>query len=204
MNVGKFSSDVAFTPAVKVIQEQRGSRTAYQRMENEGSWETRITPTLQAFIVAQTSFFLATANRDGQPYIQHRGGPAGFLHVLDEQTLGFADFSGNRQFITTGNLQENRKAHLFLIDYAQRLRIKIWGEAWVSADPQLIEQLMPASYRARAEQAMLFKVTAWDANCPQHIPQRFEATEVIHALREKDQKIESLEKELARLRQQQP
>lgn len=196
----EFSSDVAFTPSVKAIQTQRGSRAAYSRMETSGSWETRLTPELQAFIAAQTSVFLATVNSEGQPYIQHRGGPAGFLHVLDQQTLGFVDFTGNRQYITTGNLQENPKAHLFLIDYAQRLRIKIWGTAQTSTDPALMQKLMPAQYRARAEQVILFSVTAWDANCPQHIPQRHEAADVAYELREKDLRIESLEAELKLLR----
>lgn len=196
MSAERFSSDVAFTPAVKAIQTQRGSRAAYSRMEHGGSWETRITPELKTFITAQTSAFLATVNGDGQPYIQHRGGPAGFLRVLDEQTLGFVDFTGNRQYITTGNLQENARAHLFLIDYGQRQRVKIWGTARVSSDPALMRQLMPAQYRARAEQVILFQVTAWDANCPQHIPQRHEAVDVARMLAQKDQRIAALEAEL--------
>src|SRR5262249_51269357 len=143
-----FSSDIAFTDTVKAIQARKGSRHAYARMEEGGSWETAITPDLKAFVEAQTSVFLATVNADGQPYIQHRGGPAGFLRVLDEHTIGFADFAGNRQYITQGNLSENPKAHLFLIDYARRRRIKIWGTARVvEGDDSLLEQLMPPNYR---------------------------------------------------------
>ena len=130
-NTRYYSSDVAFTPTVKALQTRKGSRRAYGRLEERGAWNTRITPDLAEFIAAQTSIFLATANTEGQPYIQHRGGPPGFLHVLDEQTIGFADFAGNRQYITQGNLADNPKAHLFLIDYAQRQRVKIWGEARV-------------------------------------------------------------------------
>lgn len=124
-----FSSDVAFTPAVKAAQDRKGSRRAYARQEQGDGWATTITPDLAAYISAQTSIFLATASAEGQPYIQHRGGPAGFLHVLDERTIGMADFTGNRQFITTGNLAENPRAHLFLIDYTRRTRVKIWGTA---------------------------------------------------------------------------
>ena len=197
----KHSSDVAFTETVKSIQTRKGSRAAYARMEQGGSWEESISPELKSEIEAQTSVFLATANAAGQPYIQHRGGPAGFLRVLDEHTIGFADFVGNRQFITQGNLAENPKAHLFLIDYAQRRRIKIWGTARVvEGDKALQERLMPVGYRARPEQVILFTVTAWDVNCPQHIPQRLEAAGVAEALSERDQRIAALEAEVRRLR----
>ena len=188
-----YSSDVAFTPTVKSVQARRGSRAAYERMEDEGSWETRITPELEEFIAAQTSVFLATANGDGQPYIQHRGGPRGFLRVLDEHTLAFADYAGNRQYITMGNLADNPRAHLFLIDYGRRRRIKIWGTARVlEDDPQLIERLMPPGYKARPERAIVFTVSAWDKNCPQHIPKRFEAAEVQALLAERDARIAEL------------
>jgi uncharacterized protein len=197
----EYSSDVGFTPTVKAIQERKGSRQAYARMEEGGSWQTTISPDLADFIAAQTSIFLATASADGQPYIQHRGGPAGFLHVLDEKTIGFADFAGNKQFISQGNLSENSKAYLFLIDYAHRRRIKIWGEARVvEGDADLMKKLMPENYRARPEQVILFTVTAWDTNCPQHIPQRFEAADVAAALAERDKRIAELEAELTRLR----
>ena len=119
----------AFTPAVKALQSAKGSRRSYAHMEEAGGWRTDIDGNLAAFVGAQTSVFLATANAEGQPYIQHRGGPAGFLRVLDPKTIAFADFRGNRQYITLGNLTENPKAYLFLIDYARRQRIKIWGSA---------------------------------------------------------------------------
>ena len=196
-----YSSDVGFTPAVKAIQSRKGSRQGYASMEERGSWETRITPDLAEFIGHQQSVFLGTASADGQPYIQHRGGPPGFLEVIDDRTLGFADFAGNRQYITLGNLTENPKAFLFLIDYMNRRRVKIWGEARViEDDPELIKKLKPDGYRARVEQVILFTVSAWDSNCPQHIPQRFEAEEVKALLAERDKRIEDLTKELDRLR----
>ncbi len=199
------SSDIAFTPTVKAIQARKGSRPSYAGMEQRGSWPTQITDDLKTFIEAQTSVFLATATADGQPYIQHRGGPAGFLRVVDANTIGFADFAGNRQYITSGNLADNPKAFLFLIDYANRRRIKIWGEARVvESDAALIERLMPKNYRARPEQVMLFTVKAWDANCPQHIPQRFEAVDVAAALAERDATIEKLQAEVAALRSNAP
>lgn len=199
MNV--FTSDVAFTPTVKAIQTRKGSRQSYARVEERGGWQSTITPDLAAFIEAQTSVFLSTANGDGQPYIQHRGGPAGFLKVVDEHTIGFADFSGNKQFITQGNLEDNPRAFLFLIDYMHRQRIKIWGTARiVEDDSELLAKLMPRDYRARPEQVVMFTVAAWDANCPQHIPQRFEAADVAAALAERDRRIERLEQEIARLR----
>jgi predicted pyridoxine 5'-phosphate oxidase superfamily flavin-nucleotide-binding protein len=196
-----YSSDVAFTPAVKAVQTRKGSRRAYARVEENGSWQTHITPELAAFIEAQTSVFLATANLDGQPYIQHRGGPAGFLKVLDGKTIGFADFAGNKQYITLGNLADNPKAYLFLIDYAHRRRIKLWGEARVvEGDAELISKLMPENYKARPEQVILFTVAAWDSNCPQHIPQRFEAADVAAALQMRDERIRELEAEIETLR----
>jgi uncharacterized protein len=197
-----YASDVAFTEVVKAIQARKGSRAAYERMERKGSWEQAITAELKTEIESQTSVFLATANAQGQPYIQHRGGPAGFLRVLDDQTIGFADFAGNRQYITQGNLEENPKAHLFLIDYAKRRRIKIWGTARViEGDEALVQRLMPAEYRARPEQVLLFTVTAWDVNCPQHIPRRFEAADVAAALESRDRRIAALEAEVQRLRE---
>jgi predicted pyridoxine 5'-phosphate oxidase superfamily flavin-nucleotide-binding protein len=197
-----YSSDVAFTPTVKAVQARKGSRESYGRMEQRGGWRTRITPDLAAFVAAQTSVFFATANAEGQPYIQHRGGPPGFLNVLDEQTIGFADFAGNRQYITQGNLADNPKAYLFLIDYAHQRRIKIWGEARVvEGDDALIAKLMPENYKARPEQVILFTVTAWDTNCPQHIPQRFDAADVAAALAERDERIATLEAEVASLRE---
>jgi len=196
------SSDVAFSPTVKAIQARKGSRATYAKMEARGGWETRITPDLAAFIAAQRSVYLATANAEGQPYIQHRGGPPGFLQVLDDSTIAFADFAGNRQYVTSGNLADNPKAQLFLMDYATRQRIKIWGEARVvEDDPELMQQLMPAGYKARGEQVVLFKVVAWDANCPQHIPQRFEGADVAKLMAERDAEIASLRQEVLRLQE---
>jgi len=193
--------DLAFSPAVKAVQARRGSRDGYAHAEEKGSTATSIDENLAAFIGAQRSFYLATANRDGQPYIQHRGGPPGFLHVLDDKTLAFADFSGNRQYITTGNLAENAKAMLFLMDYASRRRVKIWGTARVvEDDPELIARLFPDGYRARAEAAILFTVEAWDVNCPQHIPQMFFAEDVAAAVTQLNERVAALEAENARLR----
>ena len=199
-DIRSYTSDLAFTPSVKALQTRRGSRDAYARMEMNGSWETRVSPDLARFIEAQTSVFLGTANTEGQPYIQHRGGPPGFLRVLDDQTIGFADFRGNRQYITLGNLADNPKALLFLIDYTTRRRVKIWGEARViEGDMGLTARLMPSGYKARPEQVVLFSVLAWDANCPQHIPQRLDAAAVSAALAERDQRIAALEAERQRL-----
>ncbi|MEO7953612.1 MAG: pyridoxamine 5'-phosphate oxidase family protein [Polaromonas sp.] len=196
-----FTSDVAFTPAVKAIQAHKGSRHGYARMEQAGGWESTITDELREFIAAQTSVFLATVNAQGQPYIQHRGGPAGFLRVLDAHTIAFVDFAGNKQYISSGNLSENPKAHLFLMDYAHRQRIKIWGEARVvEGDEKLTARLMPQGYKARAEQVIVFKVTAWDANCPQHIPVRIDAADVGAALDARDARIRALEQEVQQLR----
>lgn len=196
-----YASDAAFSPAIKAVQARKGSRDAYRRMEERGSWQSTITPDLAAFIAAQTSVFLASASADGQPYVQHRGGPPGFLHVLDEHTIAFVDFAGNRQYITEGNLTENPKVHLFLIDYAHRRRVKMWGTArMVAGDSDLVATLMPQDYKARPEQVVIMTVAAWDANCPQHIPQRFEAADVAAALAERDRRIETLEAEVARLR----
>jgi uncharacterized protein len=200
-----YSSDVAMTPAVKAIQARKGSRQGYAKMEQRGSWETTLTPDVAAFIDRQSSVFLATASASGQPYIQHRGGPPGFLKRLDDHTIAFADFAGNRQYITQGNLTENPKAMLFLIDYAAQQRVKIWGEARVvEDDPELTAKLMPAGYKAKPEQAIVFNVSAWDINCPQHIPQRFDAAQVEAALAERDKRIEALEAEVKRLRAGKP
>lgn len=200
-----YSSDVAFTPTVKAIQARKGSRRAYALQEEAGAWRTAIDDELKDLVQAQTSVFLATVNAEGQPYMQHRGGPPGFLRVIDSQTIGFVDYAGNRQFITSGNLADNPKAFLFLIDYAHRRRIKIWGTARVvEGDAALTARLMPADYKARAEQVILFAVTAWDANCPQHIPQRFEAADVAAELAANDQQISALKAELALLTSHSP
>ena len=198
-----FSSDVAFTPAVKAIQARKGSRDRYAQMEEGGGWRTEIDENLTALLAGQDSMFLATASANGQPYIQHRGGPKGFIRILDKNTLAFADYAGNRQYITQGNLSENPKANIFLMDYAHRRRVKIWGEARViDDDPALLQSLMPRGYKARPEQAILFKISAWDTNCPQHIPQKFDAADVAAALAVRDARIAELESELASLKVQ--
>jgi uncharacterized protein len=194
------SSDIAFTASVKAEQAKRGSRAAYARMEQKGGFATAIDERLGSFVAKMRSFYFATANRDGQPYIQHRGGPEGFLRVLDRQTLAFADFSGNRQYVTIGNLADNPRAMLFLMDYTTRSRIKIWGTARVEDDAELVAKLFPGNYMARAEQAIIFTVAAWDANCSQHIPQMLFAEDVAAAITERDQRISELEAENARLR----
>jgi predicted pyridoxine 5'-phosphate oxidase superfamily flavin-nucleotide-binding protein len=195
------ASDVAFTPSVKAIQAVKGSRDAYARIEQHGGWRTEIDENLTAFLADTNSLYFATATADGQPYIQHRGGPKGFVKILDRNTLAFADYSGNRQYITQGNLSENPKAHIFLMDYAHRRRVKIWGEArMVDDDPALLKSLMPAGYKARPEQAVLFRISAWDTNCPQHIPQKFDAADVAAALATRDARIAELEEELAALK----
>lgn len=199
------SSDVAFTARVKEEQARRGSRAAYARLERQGGFETEIGGELAAFVAGQRSAFLATASAAGQPYVQHRGGPPGFLQVLDPRTIAFADFAGNRQYISLGNLAENPKVHLFLIDYAHRQRVKIWGEARVvEDDPALLARLTPAGYQARAERAIVIRVTAWDANCPQHIPQRLEAADVEAALAERDARIADLMAQVEALRSGRP
>lgn len=190
------SSDVAFTPAVKAIQEEHGSREGYARMEAEGGFNTEVDDRLSHFLAGLNSFYLSTASKDGQPYIQHRGGPKGFLRILDARTLGFADYSGNRQYISSGNLSENDRVCLFLMDYVHKRRIKIWGRARVEHDPAVIEKLMPSGYRARPEQAMIITIEAWDGNCPQHIP-HLVPYEELEALQ---RRIAQLEAELAQLR----
>jgi uncharacterized protein len=195
------SSDVAFTPAVKSIQSRKGSREAMAQIEQHRGWRTEIDDDLGGFLGETRSFYLATASASGQPYVQHRGGPKGFIKVLDKNTLAFADYRGNRQYITQGNLSENPKAQIFVMDYVHRRRVKIWGEARVvDDDPALTGSLMPQGYKAKPEQAILFKIAAWDTNCPQHIPQRFEAADVAAALAVRDARIAELEAELAMLK----
>jgi len=190
-----YSSDVAFTPTVKAIQARKGSRDAYAQ---RADWRIEIDDDLASRLAEATSIYLGTASADGQPYIQHRGGPKGFIKILDSNTIAFADFSGNRQYITQGNLSENPRAYVFIMDYVRRRRVKLWGEAKViEDDPALLQALMPKGYRARPEQAIVFQITAWDTNCPQHIPQKFDATDVAAALAARDARIAELEAELA-------
>ena len=200
--VRTYASDVAFTPAVKAIQARKGSREAYGRAEQRG-WRTEVDDNLAAFLADASSFYFATASAEGQPYIQHRGGPKGFLKVLDKQTLAFTDYAGNQQYLTQGNLSENPKAYIFIMDYAHRRRVKIWGEARVVEDDDALTQsLMPKGYRARPEQVIVFKIAAWDTNCPQHIPQKFDAADVQQAMHEAGTRIAELEAEVGRLKAQ--
>jgi uncharacterized protein len=171
-------SDIAFNPAVKAVQERKGSRKGYERMEEKGGWSDRVTTELARFIAARDSFYLATASVAGQPYVQHRGGKRGFLKVLDDKTLAFADFRGNRQYITAGNLSENAKAFIFLMDYPNRRRVKLWGRASVVDDDELLAHLRDADYAGKPEQAIVFTIEAWDVNCPQHIEPRYSADEL--------------------------
>jgi predicted pyridoxine 5'-phosphate oxidase superfamily flavin-nucleotide-binding protein len=195
------SSDIAFTPAVKAVQTRRRSRAAYAALEAEGGFRTAVTEDLVAFLAQVDTAYLATANALGQPYAQHRGGPKGFIRPLDDHTLAFADFAGNRQYVTTGNLSENDRAFLFLMDYAHRRRIKVWGRARVvEDDPDLVARLMPPGYRARGEQAIVFTVEAWDVNCPQHIPQKLDAADVAAAFERLQARIAELEQETAALK----
>jgi predicted pyridoxine 5'-phosphate oxidase superfamily flavin-nucleotide-binding protein len=193
-----FTSDVAFSESVKRIQRERGSRRSYARLEEQrGGFAGTITPDVGAYIAERDSAYLATANAAGQPYVQHRGGPAGFLKVLNPTTLAFADFVGNRQCITTGNLAENDRAFLFLMNYAARERLKIWGRAHVVAnDSELFEKLSAPDYNARVEQAVVFRVVAWDMNCPQHIPRLVHANDVERTVERLRRRIRYLEETL--------
>ena len=186
------------------MQDAKGSREAYARMEASHPWQTTVTPDLAQFISEQNSFFLGTASAAGQPYIQHRGGPAGFLKVLGDQQLGFADLAGNRQYITLGNLSENAQAFIFLIDYEQARRVKLWGTAQVVDDQQdLMARLRVEGGKGRPERAILFNIRAWDVNCPQHIPRRIDVARVAAVLADRDAQIARLESELDEYRSRQ-
>jgi predicted pyridoxine 5'-phosphate oxidase superfamily flavin-nucleotide-binding protein len=194
-------SDVAFTPAVKTIQQQKGSRRSYARMEQSGGWETRVTPELAGFLAGLDMFYLGTANAQGQPYVQYRGGPPGFLKVIDDRTLGFADFGGNRQYVTLGNLTENPKAFVFLMDYANSKRVKLWGTARVvEGDAALLERLRDPGYPGEVERAILFTLEAWDVNCPRHIHRRFSERQLRPVIETLQARVRELESELARMR----
>jgi uncharacterized protein len=200
-NIQTYPSDVVFSSAVKTIQTRKGSRDAYAHVEENGGWRTEIDNKLAGFLAETNSFYFATASADGQPYMQHRGGPKGFIKVLDKKTIAFADFAGNQQYITQGNLTENPHAQIFIMDYAHRRRVKIWGEGKIiDDDPALMRSLMPPGYRARPEQVVVFTIKAWDTNCPQHIPQKFDAADVAAALATRDARIAELEAELARVK----
>ncbi len=201
--MSKPTSDIAFTATVKQLQTERGSRKAYSKMEEAGGFRSTITDDLAEFLAGVDTAYLATANTEGQPYAQHRGGPKGFIRVIDDHTIGFADFTGNRQYVTAGNLSENDKAFLFLMDYAHRRRIKLWGRARaIRDDPELLARLMPDDYRAKPEQVIVFDVVAWDINCPQHIPQKLDAGDVAAALERLEARIKELEAENTALKQE--
>lgn len=196
----QFASDIAFTPAVKAAQSSRGSRAGYARMEQGRGWNTAVTEELAAFLSNLDMFYLGTASAEGQPYIQYRGGSPGFLRVVDERTLGFADFGGNRQYITLGNLSENPRAFIFLMDYARGRRVKIWGTARVvEDDPALIEQLRDPMYPGSVERVILFEIEAWDVNCPQHIHRRFPQREIAPVIEQLQARIAELQAEARRL-----
>ena len=195
------TSDIAFSPTVKRIQTERGSRAAYARAEEHGGFASEVDDDLRGFLAIIDTAFVATVSADGQPYIQHRGGPRGFIRAVDDQTIGFADFTGNRQYVSTGNLSDNDRVCVMAIDYATRRRVKIWGRARiVPATPELVDALAPAKYRAKIEQVMLISVTAWDVNCPQHIPQKLDAREVGDTIEALRAKVAELEAENEKLR----
>lgn len=200
-----FPSDIAFTPSVKAIQSAKSSRASYAKMEQSRGWQTTITPELVAFLAEMDMFYLGTANADGQPYIQYRGGPPGFLRVIDESTLGFADFGGNRQYITLGNLQDNSKAFIFLMDYIHSRRIKLWGTARVvEGDLALQQQLADPAYPGKVERAIVFQIEAWDVNCPQHIHKRFPQKAVAPVIEQLQSRIAQLEQQLHDLSSSKP
>ena len=196
-----FPSDIAFSPAVKSVQARLGSRNSYARMERASGWETRVTPELAEFVGALDMCYLGTASAAGQPYIQYRGGPPGFLRVVDDRTLGFADFGGNRQYITIGNLAENPQAILFLMDYEAGRRAKVWGSARVvEGDSALEEKLRDPEYPGSVERAILFSVAAWDVNCRQHIHPRYSERRVASVIESMQTRISELEEEVERLK----
>jgi len=198
--VDAYAKDM-FSEASKRIQEQRGSRAAYAKVEAHGGFNVEVTDELREFLAGIDTAFLATADATGQPYVQHRGGEKGFIRALDEHTIAFADLSGNRQYISTGNLTENERVCLFLIDYAHRQRVKVWGTArMVDVTPDLLAQLPELPKRARAEQVCVITVTRWDINCPQHIPVKLDAQDVAPAIEKLQTRIAELEAENAALR----
>lgn len=200
MSEARPASDVVFTEAVKAVQTRLGSRAMFERREAQGGFATVITADLARFIADRDSFYLGTASAAGQPYIQHRGGPKGFLHVLDERRLAFADFAGNRQYVTLGNLSENDRATIFLMDYAHTARVKLWGRLAVDDDPGLLARLSPTGYKAKPQRSLVFTVTAWDANCSQHIVQRVTADDLAPAIGKLHARIAELEAEVAALK----
>ncbi len=200
--MNNYTSDIAFTPTVKSIQTENGSRSGYAKMEERSGWQTTVTPELTAFLSELDMFYLGTSNVEGQPYIQYRGGAPGFLKVLDEKTLGFADFGGNRQYITLGNLADNPKAFIFLMDYANSRRIKLWGTARVvEDDPELLERIQDPDYPGKVERAIMFTIEAWDVNCPQHIHKRFPQAVVAPIIEKLQGEVQELQAKLAEYEQ---
>ncbi len=196
-------SDIAFTLSVKAVQERMGSRQNYARIEEGDGWSDTITPELADFLGERDSFYLATASATGRPYIQHRGGPKGFLHVLDDHTLAFADFKGNRQYISLGNLTENSQAFVFLMDYSTQTRIKIWGTAEaIENDPVLLARLTDSRYKGKPERVIRFHVEAWDVNCRQHIPRKYSQENLESQVQPLRERVAALEAENAGLKRQ--
>ena len=196
-------AQIAFTPAVAEAQTRYGSRDANARIERLGAPDDTLTPDEEEFISARDSFYLASVSETGWPYIQHRGGPAGFLKVIDEKTLAFADFRGNTQLITTGNLSRDDRVALFLIDYPRQTRLKILGHASVvdpAADPALAARLESAGYKARVERLVVIRIEAFDWNCKQHITPRYTRGELRQAMAPTLAKLQQLEQENAELR----
>ena len=201
--MAKNFADIAFTDSVKAQQEQHGSRQQYARMDRLARGTT-LTLAETEFIAARDSFYLATVGENGYPYVQFRGGPPGFLRVMDAQTLGYADFRGNRQYITLGNLDRNNRAALILMDYANQSRLKIYARIEVINEkdrPELMKKLRVPGYDAKIERAMLLHVEAFDWNCPQHITPRFTMDEIQAMNAPLHEHIAKLEAELMRLRQ---
>jgi uncharacterized protein len=179
--MGHKFAEIAFTPTVKTEQDRSGSRRSYARMEQGSDHHDKLGPNEAAFIAERDSFYMATVSETGWPYIQHRGGPAGFVRVLDEKTIGFADFAGNRQYVSVGNMQNNDRVSLFFMDYPNRTRLKLLGRVRLvgSDDSKLFEQLKLPDYRARVERGMVITIEGFDWNCPQHITRRFTEKQVV-------------------------
>ncbi|MEO1404290.1 MAG: pyridoxamine 5'-phosphate oxidase family protein [Cyanobacteria bacterium J06635_1] len=190
-------ADIAFTPAVKAIQTERDSRETYERFVAKGPANDSVDDKVAAFIPERDSFYMGTVGETGWPYIQFRGGPKGFLKILDDKTLGFADFQGNVQYLSVGNLSQDDRVFLFLMDYAHRRRLKIWGRATVvEDDPELLAQLSDPDYPATVERAIVIRIEAFDWNCPQHIPIRYSEAEVAAMVEPLQARIAELEAQL--------
>ena len=191
------SEDVLFSPSVKAEQTRLGSRKMFDGRE----WQSEITDDLRQFLAAIDTFFLATASADGRPYIQHRGGPPGFLKPIGNSELAFADFAGNRQYITLGHLKENDRAHIFILHFATQQRVKMWGRARVvEGDTELMERLVDPTYKARPQRAIVFSLEAFDINCRQHITARYTEAEIAPSVNKLIERIKELEEEVETLK----